>query len=114
MPTRPVRRNIVESIQAWDADVDRNFEILTDSPLPLATQADVGTLTSTYPPDEYEDCITLVNGVLYTSNGVVWSPVIVADPVATSTASTVGEIVTDFNNLLVALRAAGVVTAPVI
>lgn len=103
---RPTRITLSSGLSAWDADADFNFNLLTGAPLPIYQVAVVGSLPAA---TSYEDCLALVDDELYISDGSTWSPyfgqaVFVAD----STAVTVADMVTDFNELLAALQGAGI------
>lgn len=108
---RPERRILAEGLQAWDADVDWNFGILTDGPFPIYNPADLATLNTEAPAASYENCIALVgttDSLLYISNGSTWEVYRQGVAVADSTASTASEMATDFNELLTSLRDAGI------
>jgi hypothetical protein len=111
---RPERNNIDSGIAAWDGDVDRNFDIILNSPFPIVAVADLATLTSTFAASSYDDCLALTedDSRLYISNGTTWElydrqSALVAD----STAATVSEMATDFNELLDALKASGLMAS---
>ena len=69
--SRPARRTIASGIAAWDGDVDFNFGILTDTPIPIAQYALVGDLPAA---GSYDECFALVDDVLYFSTGGSWAP----------------------------------------
>lgn len=106
--TRPERYVLEEGTQAWDGEVDSNFEMLTDGPLPLHSEANTTDLNNNFNPADYDECIVSVAGVLYISDGVSWSVYRQAANVADSTAVTVSEMATDFNELLTSLKNAGI------
>jgi hypothetical protein len=108
MATRPVRKVLTDRLQAWDADVDVNFEIITDAPFPIAQFADFASLEIAAPAANYDECICLVSGELAISDGVSWGPYRKSANVPDSTATTVADLATDFNSLLSALQAAGI------
>ncbi len=106
---RPERRIIASGIAAWDADVDANFGLIMDAPLPLYQVSTVGDL-----PDatEYNACFAWVGNVLYISDGTTWAEYLpIAPATADSTATIVADLVTDFNTLLANLRSAGIMEA---
>lgn len=108
---RPVLRVIASGIAAWDGDVDANFTIITGGPFPIYNPADTATLNSEAPASSYDNCLALVgttNPVMYLSNGTTWEVYRQGAAVADSTASTVSEMATDFNELLTSLRDAGI------
>ena len=107
---RPTRRDIESGISAWEADVDENFGKIFDSPLPIAYYPLVGNLPD---PADYEQCLAMVDvgadARLYISDGVSWSLYDQQSAnVADSTATTVAQMASDFNDLLAALQAAGI------
>lgn len=101
---RPTRNVISSGIAAWDSDVDTNFSIITDTPFPIYRAATTSALPSA---SSYEDCLALIesSGRLYISDGTSWSLYDrQAAYQADSTATTVADMVTDFNSLLDKLR----------
>ena len=108
MATRPERIILEEGQQAWDAEVDTNFEQLTDAPTPFHSEPTVGDLTSKWPAADYVDCVCIVARTLYISNGTSWEIYRQAALVADSTAATAADMATDFNLLLSALQTAGI------
>ena len=106
---RPVRDNIASGEAAWDGSVDSNFSIITESPFPIVTVADLSTLTSTFAAASYDDCLAITedDSRVYISNGSTWElydrkSALVAD----STATTASDMADDFNDLLSALQTA--------
>lgn len=91
------------SSTGWVSRLNTNFEDCTDSPFPIGDYADTGTLTSSANPKLYKDCLALVGGVLYRSNGTSWilhrTPLTFISDLDTGTA-TVADIVTAYNGLL--------------
>jgi hypothetical protein len=104
---RPTRRVIASGIAAWDADTDENFGLIYDTPYPIVEYALVGDLPAA---SSYDYCLALVgNDTLYISNGSSWSPYQgTADAVLDSTATTVSELAIDYNELIAALKLAGI------
>ena len=105
---RPSRFILASGIASWDADGDANFSLLFDKPFPMYQVASVGSLPSA---SSYDQCLALVNDILYISNGSTWQPYQVAANVADSTATTASEMATDFNELLTALKNAGIMAS---
>jgi hypothetical protein len=110
---RPTLNTIGTGIGAWDADVDDNFSIMSEAPLPLYWETAIGSFPSA---GAYDDCIGLAgtsgSARIYISNGSTWN---LYDPVATyqadSTATDVAGLVSDLNTLLGKLRTAGIMAA---
>lgn len=105
---RPSRFVLASGIASWDADVDADFSLLFDVPFAMYQVALAGDLPAA---SSYDQCLALVNDVLYISNGSTWEPYQVAANVADSTATTASEMATDFNELLAALRNAGIMAS---
>lgn len=106
---RPERLILVSGIAAWDADVDLNLSLLFDSPFPMYQVSTVGDLPSA---SSYDKCLALVGSELYISDGTSWSKYLgVVANVADSTATTVSEAVTDFNELLTSMKNAGIMAS---
>lgn len=103
---RPTRLSLVSGISAWDAIIDANFALVFDAPFALYQVSVVGSLPAA---SSYDQCLALVGSELYISDGASWSKYLgTAAAVADSTATTVSEMVTDFNELLTSLRDAGI------
>jgi len=107
---RPTRRTISSGTAAWDADSDANFDIITGQPFPMYWVATTGELPTA---SSYDDCLALVgtsgSARLYISNGSTWELYDnVSAHVPDSTATTASGMATDFNTLLAALIAAGI------
>ena len=108
---RPTLRVLTSGIAAWDADVDANFQIIAGGPFPIYNPADTTTLNSEAPAASYDNCLALVGTtsvLLYISNGSTWEVYRQGDAVADSTASTVADLASDFNDLLASLKDAGI------
>jgi len=107
---RPALNVIGSGAAAWEADIDDNFSIITETPFPLYWVASSGSLPSA---SSYADCLAMVGTAgssrLWHSNGSSWSQY---DPeaayVADSTATDVAGLVSDLNDLLSALQTAGI------
>jgi hypothetical protein len=106
----------IPSGQSWDAPLNEALDVLGRAgepvPLPLHT-GDESDLQTTFAAADYDQCQiwvdhTTLGRVLAWSDGSSWQ--FVPQPAAAqadSTAVSVGDLVTDFNNLLAAMRAAG-------
>jgi len=105
---RPERIVITDGQQAWDGEVDLNFEQLTDAPMPMYFAADLSSLNTDFSPANYDQCLALIGTVLYISDGATWEVYREGVFVADSTAATVSELATDFNTLLASLQGAGI------
>lgn len=105
---RPVLRVLTAGIAAWDADIDTNFKIITEGPFPMVQYALVGDLPSAA---TYDNCLALVgttDPLMYISNGTTWEVYRQGAAVADSTAATVADMATDFNELLTSLKDTGI------
>ncbi len=71
--SRPARIDTDSEATGWVANINDNFEALTEAPLPLALYASSGALTSARNPKLYKDCFAMVGEVLYWSNGTTWN-----------------------------------------
>lgn len=104
--SRPTRRNITSGIAAWDADTDENFSKVFDAPFPMFQETDAGSLPAA---SSYDSCFALVNDILYVSDGTSWAPYLgTSANVPDSTATTAADMASDFNDLLSALKTAGI------
>lgn len=81
--SRPIKVDILSGVQGWDGDVDDNFEVLFDAPIPLPQPASLteSNLQSTYPAASFDRCVVWVNHsvvgyTLYWSDGTGWIPVV--------------------------------------
>lgn len=104
---RPTRRVIASGIAAWDADTDENFSKVFDAPFPMYLADSLVDLTADFDPADYEQCKALVGEVEYISDGVDWVESLVSGEAANvpaSTATTVSQMASDFNDLLTALK----------
>jgi len=108
MTTRPERITITDGQQAWDGEVDLNFGQLTDAPFPMHFEDTIGALTTNFPPANYDQCTALIDTTMYISDGATWSVYREGVFVADSTAVTVADLATDFNELLASLQGAGI------
>lgn len=110
---RPTRRTIASGIASFDADIDANFDYITGQPFPMYWVATTGELPTA---SSYDDCMALVgtsgSARLYYSNGSTWELYDnVSANVPDSTATTVADMASDFNDLLAALIAAGIMAS---
>ena len=117
---RPERNNIQSGLAAWDADVEENFEILFDNPIPLpenTTSRTMAQVDSAYAPASYDRCFIAQNVsdgdlsgyYLLFSNGSDW--LVCARQVADQSDAAGwadGTAEGDFNALLALLREAGI------
>jgi hypothetical protein len=116
MATRPQRIILEEGIAAWDGDIDALFGLIYDAPFPMHVEDDITAANSNFPPASYEDCLLLIGTAgarrLYTSTGSAW---VLYDKVSAnvpdSTATTTADMASDFNDLLAALQAAGIMAS---
>lgn len=106
--TRPTPNTITAALQGWDADLEANFNLIFETPLPLARYANAAALPSAA---SYMDCAAVLEDehALVISDGTNWVRVpLQAAAQADSAAAIVADLVTDFNALLAKLRTAGV------
>lgn len=105
---RPTPDTISSGMQAWDASVQANFDLLFATPAPLAVYANHGALPTA---SSYAHCVAVLEDEdrMVLSDGSVWLRVpSTAAARADSTATTVADLKTDFNDLLAKLRTAKV------
>lgn len=76
---RPVIVAINQGLEAWDAFVQTDFEILTAAPLPIYESASLteSNIAATFPAASYDRCLVWVNHsvygyTLYRSDGTNW------------------------------------------
>jgi len=106
--SRPSRLIIASGIAAWDADVDANFGMIFNKPFAMHQEETEGELNTNFDPADYDQCLVLVGEELYISDGTAWKKYLgVSNHVDDSTASTVSEMVQDFNLLLSKMQDAG-------
>lgn len=76
MPTRPTPDTITSGMMSWDASVTANFNLIFQTPLPLARYANAAALPAAA---DYEHClcIQLDTGALKYSDGSAWKTVTV-------------------------------------
>ena len=75
---RPQRLPIVTGITSWNTTVDDMFRAIFDQPFPVVVRADVATLTTDFPPAQYDQCLAAVTSpstALYISDGSAWNAV---------------------------------------
>ena len=113
--SKPTTSNINSGNQGWDGVVDDNFDVLANGPLPVFEHTgDESDLESTYAAASHDRCLvwvdhTTLGWLLYASDGTDWAPYggQQMDNQADSTAVTVADLVTDFNDLLAKLQDTG-------
>ena len=75
---RPTWNDIESEEQSWDADIQDNFENLSDRPWPVYEHAgDESDLASTFTANLYDRCMVMVNHTtlgwsIYFSDGTNW------------------------------------------
>lgn len=82
---RPTRTIIENGQEAWDADVNDNFQIVFDQPFPPVEVVDLATLNATYPANMFDTCLAVVTTPsvqYYYSDGATWVPFPTGDPFA--------------------------------
>ncbi|MCP4897892.1 MAG: hypothetical protein GY906_13045 [bacterium] len=76
--TRPLPVGISSALEAWDAEVQKDFDLVFTAPVPLYEHDDtLADLTTNFPPGNYDRCVCLVNDttagwVLVMSDGTNW------------------------------------------
>ena len=70
--SRPEYTPIDYSVEGWVAPLNAVFDILFSLPFPIGIYTDTGTLASEAPAYFFKDCLALVEGVMYISNGMDW------------------------------------------
>lgn len=111
MSTRPTIRVISSGVAAWDADVMANFLLLSGGPFVIYNPADTTALEAAAPAASYTNCLALVGAtspLIYISNGTTWEVYRQGAVVADSTATTVADMASDFNDLLTSLKDADI------
>ena len=108
MDTRPTPRDIAYGISDWDVDANSNFAKLFSAPFPIFSVDDVANLPAAA---DYDECLALApysgEQRLYISDGVSWSLYdSMAANVPQSTATTVADLASDFNDFLTSLKTA--------
>lgn len=110
---KPNTALISQGTESWDAVLNDNFKVLgrTGDPVPVPEFANEGALPTAA---TFTRCVAAVNNAqgwtLYLSNGAAWVPMARrSQAVPDSAAADVPSLVADFNTLLSALRASGVV-----
>ena len=75
---RPSPNAISSGLSSWDTDIGDNFDLIFETPLPLARYASVGALPTA---SDYEDCIAIVEGTgLYYCDGSTWTALALGNP----------------------------------
>jgi hypothetical protein len=65
---RPALTPISSGAQGWDGDIDDNFDVLADAPLPVKERSDITSLTAlqtAYPANSYDRCAIWINHATY-------------------------------------------------
>lgn len=112
---RPTFSNIESALEAWDATLNNDIDILKDGPWPIYEHTgDESDIQSTFPAASFDRCVVWINHtvlgwVLYASDGSTWAQLHqgVAVPDATAWADSTAE--GEFNDLLTSLRDAGII-----
>jgi len=91
----------------WWQKMNANFTALVNAPFPLKTYTDVSALTTAKNPKLYKNCLALINGIKYQSNGTTWIPLQQLSARADLVPGSVSfaDVKTAYNNLLADLRA---------
>lgn len=104
---------VSQGTESWDTIINDNFKVLgrTGDPVPVPEFASEGALPAA---SAFTRCIAIVNNAqgwtIYLSNGSSWVPMARrALAVPDSIAADLASLVSDFNTLLSALRASGVI-----
>lgn len=109
---RPTLNTIVAGLATWDSAVDENFSVIVDGPFPMFQAATTGALPSA---GSYDLCLAIVGDTdprIYISVSSAWVLYDkVADNVSASTATTVADLVTDYNELRTALIDGGIMAS---
>lgn len=107
---RPSPTTIQSTLEAWDADVTNNFNLVFAGPLPLVVYANFAAIPAA---NQFDQCLVSFNDatagwIMALSNGTTFRKVgVQAAAEADSTATTVANLKNDFNSLLAKLRTAG-------
>lgn len=76
---RPTPSDISAALTNWDAEVQTNFDLLFETPVPLANYGTVGALPAA---SSYADCVALVTGDgVYYSDGSSWTKLSTGNPI---------------------------------
>jgi hypothetical protein len=76
--SRPTPVGISSSLEAWDAEVQADFDMLFEAPAPLYEHdASIADLETNFPAANYDRCVCLVNDTVLSwipvySNGTAW------------------------------------------
>jgi len=77
---RPALTPISSGTQGWDGDIDDNFDVLADSPIPIPEDTGIvslAALEAAYAASSYDRCLIWINLTTYGmtlcySNGTAW------------------------------------------
>jgi hypothetical protein len=101
---RPALETVDMTQSDWYVTLNLNFQKLFEAPYPIFQS--VGTISAD--ARLFEDCITVLDGTLYISDGTSWNPlpfeVLDFIPALTPGVSTIEDIKTAFNLLLADLQ----------
>ena len=76
--SRPVPVPVSAGLEAWDAEFQKDLDIIFDAPFPIYNHNNtLADLTTNYPPANYDQCMCMVNDttagwVLAVSDGTNW------------------------------------------
>lgn len=76
--SRPVPVGVSAGLEAWDAELQKDLDIIFESPIPLYEHNNtLADLTTNYPPGNYDRCLCFVNDTtvgwaLAISDGTNW------------------------------------------
>lgn len=76
--SRPVPVSVSSGLEAWDAELQKDLDIIFSEPIPIYEHNNtLADLTTNYPPGNYDRCICLVNDTtagwsLALSDGTNW------------------------------------------
>jgi len=100
--SRPVLETADRSDSDWLTKVNSNFEKLLDGPLPVCDNP------TSFNAKLYKDCLGILSGEFYTSNGTSWVQGRLAHIADLNPATvSLSDIVTAYNTLLADMRAKG-------
>lgn len=116
---KPTRKAIVAGLEAWDAPVNDNFSVLFDAATPIP---EYGSIASLPAANQFDRCLAAVNNttdtpatgwVLMFSDGSTWRKIgVQAANVANGSGATLAQLETRVNNILTAMKNAGVMAGP--
>lgn len=100
---RPTTVPINSGNQGWDGDMDDNFDVIVDGPLPIKERTDIVTLAAleaAYPAAAHDRCFIWINLTTYGmtlcwSNGTAWITFGCEKRPIRSVSVTVSQLITD-------------------